>query len=251
MPYRYFKTRQGVKARGSYKRRAYVRKRMPTPWRKGPSGGHPWYGFGTSQALIKQPTTSDRLFVKLRKAFIGGINTAPAGAFSTSAIVPNDLTDPLASFGTGSPEGFSTYCGSASMYREYIVHAFKLTWSFNNTVSGAANNILMCFVPRSGGASAPTSMEQAQSNPRARWCNMRDGLRDFTGSMKYTVASLYGQSDQTVASADSFSALYNAAPTSYVAIDVCLQNPAGVTQLGVVGTFVLEFYVEFLARNTL
>lgn len=249
MPLRYVKFRQGVKARGSYKRRPYVRKRMPTPWRKGPTGGHPWYGFGTSQALIKQPTTSDRLFVKLRKAFVGSISTGAAGVFSTSALVPNDLTDPLGSFGTGSPDGFSTYCGSASMYREYIVHGFKLSWNF---ASNATNNtIVMCFVPRAGGASAPSTMEQAQCNPRARWCTLHEAAQNFAGSMKYTVASLYGQSDQTVATADSFSALYNAAPTSYVAVDVCLQDPHLTTQISVAGTFVLEFYVEFLARNLL
>lgn len=250
MPLRYIKGRQGVKARGSYKRRPYVRKRMPTPWRKGPTGGHSWAGFGTNQALIKQPTSTDRLFVKLRKTFVGEIKTGAAGVFSTSGIVPNDLTDPLNTFGSGSPDGFSTYCGSASMYREYIVHAFKLTWNFTNS---AGNPLIMCFVPRAGGAAAPTSMEQAQSNPRARWCILQGSQQgnNFMGSMKYTVASLYGQSDQTVASADSFSALYNAAPTSYVAVDICMQDVHGTTQLTAAGTFVLEFYVEFLARNLL
>lgn len=248
MPYRNMRTRQGVKNRGSYKRSSYVRKKRATPWRAGPSGGHPWYGFGTSQTLIKQPTTTDRLFVKLRKCFVGEIKTGAAGIFSTSAIVPNDLTDPLASFGTGSPDGFSTYCGSASMYREYIVHAFKLSWNFTtNSTTGP----LLCFVPRAGGASAPSTMEQAQANPRARWSMVPTGASPWKGSMKYTVAALYGQSDQTVATADSFSALYNAAPTSYVAVDICMQDPSASNQDAVRGTFVLEFYVEFLARNLL
>lgn len=247
MPYRNFKSRVGVKARGSYKRRAYVRKKM-SPWRAGPKGGHSWYGFGTSQTLIKQPTTTDRTFVKLRKAFVGSLGTGAAGIFATSAVVPNDLTDPLGSLGTGSPVGFSTYCGSASMYREYIVHGFKLSWNFSTY---STTPLVMCFSPRAGGASAPSTMEQAQSNPRARWCTIVPSGPVFRGSMKYTVASLYGQSDDTVASADSFSALYNAAPASYVAVDISIQDPHATNQLFATGTFVLEFDVEFLARNLL
>ncbi len=219
-------------------------------WRAGPHGGHTRQGFGTTQTLVHQPTTSDRLFVKLRKTFVGEIKTGAAGIFSTSALVPNDLTDPLASFGTGSPDGFSTYCGSASMYREYIVHAFKLSWNFS-TATTTNNGPLMCFVPRAGGASAPSTMEQAQSNPRARWCMLVGDAPPWKGSMKYTVGSLYGQSDATVSTADSFSALYNAAPTSYVAIDICMQDPRLANQVSAVGTFVLEFDVEFLARNLL
>jgi len=74
------------------------------------------------------------------------------------------------------------------------------------------------------------------------------GTQVHTLSLYCTVAEVYGQTKQTVAIDDTFSALHNATPTSEVRVDVCCIDTVA-TQQSLPFTFELTQYIEFFGRQ--
>lgn len=244
--------RVGIKTR-RYSRKGGVLVRRPGYQRKryqyGPVGGHQGRP-GTTQIIQRPIMSADRAFVTLKKAFVGAAATGAAGAFATSPISPNDCKDPLVGFGSGSPEGFNSWCSSTGLYGSYIVHAFKLEWNFINenlTAASGPFNCVVCWNFRPATTAAAVNMPQAMSQPRAVYATLNSN-NPWKGSRYFTVAEIYGQSPQTVAIADSFAAIYNATPSSQIAADLSIVDPSTGTAQAINGTFVITQYIEFFGR---
>lgn len=206
-------------------------------------GGRP------SQAIIRQPTVvADRIFVKLTKVAVNSLATGAVGAFVNYSSNPNDMKNgPLNSaFASGACEGFSKYCSSTGPYLSYIVHGFSLDVQMNqgNVDGGMAVGIMVA--PTS--ASTPTAISQfGEQRGRLYQLNPSRTSRHWSS---HTIAQIYGQTRQTVAIADSFSALYNAVPSSEVTLHLAVQGNSAVLE-HLYFTMKITCYVEFFGRQTL
>lgn len=189
------------------------------------------------------------MFIKLSKAYVGGFTTGAAGAFANNTLKLNSCADPLGSLGSGAPVGFSAYCGaSPSLYGAYIVHAVKIHCEV--TGGSGIDTFGWGFAVRPGSMAAPTSLAQAACLPRAKTQVAVPGAHNYM-SAYYTVGQVYGQSPQTVAIADSFSALYNADPSSTIIGDIFCADTFATTQLSFSLKLIVTQWVEVFGRNTI
>lgn len=217
-------------------------------------GGGTWggnvtgYGGRPTQAVIRAPRIlPDRIQVVLTKSIVGTLSTGAAGAFQSSPLQVNDLKDPSGAFGTGGPTGSTPW---SNFYQQYCVHAFRVRLRACTQGSSSASSSVLALFPRPASGAQCTSMAQVVANPRSKSAIMQFGAPPVDLSIYMKTAQLYGQSEQTVASADSFSATMGATPASAVWVDVCIVDPALSTQNGV--DFIMEVtqYCEFFGRIT-
>lgn len=242
------KKRYGVKKRSrkGIKSQAWAISRRDK-FAAGPLGGVRPGRFGTTQTISYSPGTPDRAFICLKRIYHGSLGTGAAGAAVFGFVITNSANDPLGTLGSGPPVGGSQWLGVApSIYSAYIVHASKVTIEFT-TVASITPVISMSSRPRS--MLQPTTVTQAGGQPRGK-CMLTQIYQRNKMSVYNTTAQVYGQSPQTVAIADSFSALYNADPTSETVLDIGIQDPTGTTQLS--GPLQLEIiqYIECFGRVT-
>lgn len=247
----------------------YTRKRKRT-WKRGKIGGKRLrfdyksspYGFGpvggrasgaghtTSQALIRQPGyLPDRMFTKVYTPFTGQIQTGAAGAYNSYYLRPNSLLVPLGTLSSNTPGGLSKLLGASACYRSYIVHSFAI----DIKVMSVANTPLVAqfgILPSYALAAAPASMTAIMQSPRAKWGCTQYLVPPLRLKGFWRSGQLYGQSPQTVAIADSFSALYSATPASENYIHVGFDEQAHTTQMLMGLQLVLTQYIELFGRNS-
>lgn len=239
MPKRY-RTKKGGKKWGKR------RKTGTGKFQYGPVGGVRPGRFGTTQVSIPRSRIGpDRQFVTLSRSYIGTGSTAAFALFGT--LKANSANDPLGTFGTGGPTGGAPFLGpsTTSMYGAYIVHAFRLDLEVNANVFGAYFGLL--FRPNSMSAALSAGSLDSQSHGQVKMVNVSGVTR---WGMYRTTGQIYGQAPVTVATADSFSALYNADPSSEVVADLYVGNTDGVTATAFSVKIRLTQYVEVYGRNT-
>lgn len=213
----------------------------------GPVGGVRGGRFGTTQTIVSNPRIGpDRAFVCFKKTACLQFQTGAAGSYAVGSLKLNSCNDPLGTFGTGAPVGAPGYLGaSPALYQAYIVHAFRV----NLQVIPGSNYGAVALSMRPASMSTPISIQQQAGQGRAllKMC-IPSVITKM--SMYGTTAQVYGQSPQTVATADSFSALYNADPTSEVMMDIGCQEPSLSVQITFSCTVEITQYVEVFGRNT-
>lgn len=250
------KKRYGVKRRGSFKRsygsRIRYKGRM-SAWGAGPMGGTSvasrYAGKGKpSQVLIRAPQSGpDRVFVKLRKVLRTDLATEAAGAFANFPILCNNGIDPFGTLGAGGCVGFNSWCGSGSgQYLAYCVHAFAVKVQATQPAGTTGTHLCMSF--KSAAQAVPTDTVQTAGSQRAKSLLLAAGTQVHTLYSYHSVAECYGQTNQTVATDDTYSALYNAAPASEVRCDISLQGTAA-TQNTIPVLIELVQYIEFFGRQ--
>lgn len=250
------KKRYGVKRRGSFKRSYGSRIRYKgriSAWGAGPLGGTSvasrWAGKGKpSQVLIRAPTSGpDRVFVKLKKILRTDLTTGASGAFANSPIYPNNGIDPFSTAAAGGAVGFSSWCGTGSgQYLAYCVHAFAVKVLISQPAGSNGTHVVMSFKPSA--QALPTDTVQAAGGARAKSLLICAGTEVHKLQSYHSVAEVYGQTNQTVASDDSFSALHNAAPSSEVRCDISLQATSA-TSTTCPALIELTQYIEFFGRQ--
>ena len=213
----------------------------------GPRGGSASGRYSKpSQVIVRHPTVfNDRAFVKLSHLGVTSLPTGAAGAVAIYSFNPNDMkSGPLNTVVSGQMPGFTKWCSSTGPYLSYIVHGFKirLQAAQGNVDGGMAVGVMT--VPTS--ASAPTAMKQFLEN-RGKVVQLQPLLVRYITEYQ-TVAQVYGQSRETVAIADSFSALYNAVPSSEVTTYIGVQGNSGVLQY-MQCTLQITCYLEFFGRQ--
>lgn len=246
----YTRKRKSTSAKGRPKKRAKASFLRYGGYQAGPLGGGTGRRY-TTQAIIRSPSNApDRMFVKLKRGFVGNFSTAAAGAYASNYIRANSANDPLGSFGSGAPTGATPLLGASgsAVYGAYIVHACALTLAAVQTAN--ASGCVVAVTPRFGTAAVPTSIGQQIAEPRTKWiqCAAGTGLPAII-KMMYTTAQVYGQAPQTVAITDSFGATYNSDPASEVRWDIGIGGNAAeleVVQL----SFVMTQWVELFGRWT-
>lgn len=189
----------------------------------------------------------DRMFTKVHTTIVSTIATGAAGVFATSRLFVNSCSDPLGDLGSGVPYGFANLCSSTGYYQAYIVHAFSVHVTLYQA-SGTTSSVVT-LMPRVATAAAATSAQEAIGNGRSRHSIVDQGNHSHL-YMYHQVGEIYGQSPQTVAIADSFSALYNASPTSLLYVDIGRQDTALATQNTMSYTLKLTQWVELFGRVT-
>jgi len=216
-------------------------------FRYGPVGGVRAGRFGTTQNVDPSPQIGpDRQFMCVSKTYVGQLQSSAAGAFGVYNLKANSCFNPLGSITTGQPIGFSNFCGTAGQYRAYIVHAFRI--EVQSVVSNINGVMGVSFRPAS--MSVPSSMAQVAGLARSKVVQMLpEQLKRI--SIYATVGQIYGQTDATVAMADSFSALYNTDPSSEIFCDLSFQENSATTQITISCVVKMTQYVEFFGRNTL
>lgn len=187
----------------------------------------------------------DRLFSKFHSTAVGVTAPGTAGVFATSALNVNDCKDPLGAWGSGAPVGFANLCSSTGYYGAYIVHAFSVHMVMYQASGNSSSVVTM--MPRVTGAAPATSAQEAISNPRCKSVIVDQGNHSHL-YLYASVAEVYGQSPQTVAIADSFSALYSAAPGSAILVDIGRQDTAVTTANNISYTIKLTQWVELFGR---
>lgn len=208
--------------------------------------------FGTSQFVaLSPPIQPDRVFVKLARSLLTTFATGAAGAYGEFTLKCNSAADPLGSLSSGVPIGATHWLGtSPSQYGAYIVHAFQVKLEMT---SGTANDfpVVVAVSFRPASMAAPTSIAQQQNQSYAAHKFVSPGGTNPTVITRYcTTGQVYGQSPQTVAIADSFSALYNADPSSEVLADVGIQNPDATNAATVYLNVTVTQWVECFGRVT-
>lgn len=189
------------------------------------------------------------MFTKFRIPVVGVFSTGAAGAYVGKYFTINSCSSFGGTFGTISVPGFSTLCSATAPYRSYIVHAVKARLEF--ACSTSTNGAALCvgIAPQHANGAAPGSMAALMGMPRARY-----GLHQVTGKPLVLqefirIGTTWGQSEQTVAIADSFASLYSTTPASGSLLHIGYEDAAGATQISfnVCGYF--DQYVELFGRN--
>lgn len=243
---RKFSSKTPWKGRKRFRLPGYKR----NPYGYGPVGGSVLgRSQGTTQAVIRQPLyMPDRMFTKLCSASYGSFGTGAAGANNVVHMRPSSAVSTGGSFTTTSYAGFSQLCSTTAIYRSYIVHAFAYDIEMvltTNSTSGMGFGVL----PQAAFLPAPASVLAIQGAPRAKTMVIQQDAGRYKLRGFHRVGEIYGQSPQTVAIADSFSALYNATPTSEVYLHFAFVDLAGTTQLAASMKVSLYAYIEFFGRN--
>lgn len=180
----------------------------------------------TTQAIIRSPSNApDRMFVKLKTGFYGQWITGAAGAYDVIGYIRlNSAFDPLGDLGAVTPAGSTPLLGASgsAVYGAYIVHAASISWKIMQTTNSGCT--VCALIPRCATAAEPASMGRAISTPRAKYGMVGPAEGVVNLYTFNTTAQLYGQSPQTVATDDTYSALYNATPTSEVRCDFALAS---------------------------
>lgn len=244
-------------AKGSWKGRK--RSRLPT-YRRDPYGYGPVGGSvagrrqGTTHAIVRQPAyLPDRLFTRWRTPINGVFSTGAAGAFVGKYLRVSACTSAAGgTVATIAPAGVTQLLGATACYKSYIVHAFRVEIVISNVTVGAAGttyNLAFGAAPQAAVSAAPGSITALQQMPRS-WVTMQN---PYQQPMRYSrfwrIGEIYGQTPQSVAIADSFSALYNAVPASEVLFHIGYEDQAGATALTFNLQIVLTQYVELFGRN--
>jgi len=201
-----------------------------------------------SQVIVRAPQSGpDRVFVKLKKVARLELTTGASGAFAVYPIYPNDCKDPFSTLGAGGPVGFGSWCGNgAGQYLAYTVHAFAVNLRITQPSGSNGTHVVISFCPNS--QAAPTDTVQAAGGQRAKSLLTAAGTEVFRMGAYHSVAEIYGQTNQAVAIDDTFSALYNATPSSEVRCDISLQATSN-TQTTLHGLLELTQYIEFYGRQ--
>jgi len=208
-----------------------------------------WAGKGKpSQVIVRAPQSGpDRVFVKLKKVCRADLSTGASGAFGNYPIYCNDCKDPFGSLAAGGPVGFASWCGNgAGQYLAYTVHAFAIRVQCTQPAGTTGTHIVLSFCPNS--QAVPTDTVQAAGGQRAKGVLLAAGTQVHTIGAYHSVAEVYGQTNQAVAIDDTFSALYNATPSSEVRCDISLQGTSS-TQNTIPALIELTQYVEFYGRQ--
>lgn len=201
-----------------------------------------------SQVIVRAPQSGpDRVFVKLKKVCRVDLTTGASGGFATNPIYPNDCKDPFGSLAAGGPVGFASWCGNgAGQYLAYTVHAFAVRVSITQPAGTTGTHVVMSFCPNS--QAVPTDTVQAAGGQRAKGLLLAAGTEVHVLSAYHSVAEIYGQTNQAVAIDDSFSALYNATPSSEVRCDISLQGTSSTLNTAP-ALIELTQYIEFYGRQ--
>lgn len=140
------------------------------------------------------------------------------------------------------------------MYQQYIVHAFKVSLTVNTQLLPATNNngLAVCLRFRANGASQFASFSSNVAAPHsvARLIPNFGSGDPVVMSMYSTTAAITGQSPQTVASADSFSALYNADPSSLCIADIGVVDINATNNLKAGFIIRITQWLELFSRAT-
>lgn len=239
---------KGYKRKRSFKRKGRRGGYKRSKFGYGPVGGVRGGRFGTTQTIVTNPRIGpDRVFCCFKKTAVLQFSTAAAGAYAVGSLKLNSASDPLGTFGTGPPVGAGSYLGaSPALYGAYIVHAFRVKLQIVSP-TGFFGAVGMSFRPAS--MNVPTSIAQQAGFARS---TVKQVVQDFvtTITMYGTTGQVYGQSPQSVAIADSFSALYNADPGSEVMCDIGSEENSHTTQITFSAIIELTQYVECFGRNS-
>jgi len=201
-----------------------------------------------SQVIVRAPQSGpDRVFVKLKKIVRFDFTTGSSGAYANYPIYPNDCKDPFGSLAAGGPVGFGSWCGNgAGQYLAYTVHAFAVRLQITQPAGSIGTHVVLSFCPNS--QAVPTDTVQAAGGQRAKGLLLAAGTEVHVLSAYHSVAEIYGQTNQAVAIDDSFSALYNATPSSEVRCDISLQGTSSTLNTAP-ALIELTQYVEFYGRQ--
>lgn len=254
--------RRSVKSsRFQGRRWGFSRKRRTPKYKRGAYGYGPVGGSlrgrrgQTSDLLLKQPSIiPDRYFAPLTFTVITQGATGAVGGYSANTLRPNDITDPGGSFTTGGATGVTSLLGSTpALYRSYIIHAFSVEVELcsigNATVFGVT--AAWGMLPRPSTAAAPVSVAQIANNARGKTCLISEGNTPRKLYMYHTVGEIYGQTPQTVAIADSFSAVAASPPSSLIIVDIGVQDPNAAVQISYSVKMKIKMWCEFFNRNTM
>lgn len=201
-----------------------------------------------TQVIVRAPQAGpDRVFVKLKKVLRTDLATAAAGAFANSQILVNNGIDPFGTAAAGGCVGFASWCGNAAgQYLGYCVHAFAVKISATQPAGTTGTHVVMSFKPAT--VAVPTDTVQAAGGQRAKSMLLAAGTQVHSMSSYHSVAECYSQTNMTVATDDTFAALFNAAPSSEVRCDISLQGTAGTANT-VPCLIELTQYIEFFGRQ--
>lgn len=253
-----FPRKRKFSSKGSWKGRK--RFRLPTyrrdPYGYGPVGGSArGRGQGTTQALIRQPAfLPDRLFTRWRTPINGVFATGAGGAFVGKYLRVSACTSAAGgTVATIAPAGVTQLLGASACYKSYIVHAFKVEITVLPTSviapPGNQSNLAIGVAPQAAVSAAPGSISAFQQMPRSQVGICNGYTQPWRYSRFWRIGEIYGQSPQTVATADSFSALYNAVPASECLFHIGYEDQAGAVAINFDMQLVLTQYVELFGRN--
>lgn len=205
---------------------------------------------GLSQAIIRQSHyIPDRIFSRLITATNGYAQTGASGAFALSHFRPSSAISTGGTFTTASPAGFPKWCSATGPYQAYIVHSFAYRVTIQMASSGGSGVLFAGVLPQPAISPAPASMLAIQGAPYNRvGYSQANAGRPLVFRGFHKIGQIYGQSQATVAIADSFSALYNATPASEIYFHVGVEDAAGATQFNFAIHVELTQYFEFFGR---
>lgn len=236
------------KRKHSFKRGKRASKRhKSSPFGYGPVGGVRPGRRGTTQSIVRNPRINpDRVFVKLERSFVGTLVTGAAGVFATQYVKCNSANDPLGTLGTGQPTGANQWLGTnPAQYQSYIVHAFRVK------VTLTSNNYnMLAALSFQASATLPGSCAQAASSSYGSMAIIAPNAYPTRLGRYLTTGQVYGQSPQTVAIADSFSAAYSSDPTSMIYGVISCQDILLTTQYTAAMTVTVTQWVECFQRVT-
>lgn len=189
------------------------------------------------------------MFTKFRCPVVGVYSTGASGAFVGKYFTLNSCTALGGSFGTVNTPGFSTLCSSTAPYRSYIVHAVKVYLSVAVNTSTAGASLCIGIAPQHANGPAPGTMLALMGMPRARYGLQQVTAKPLVLQEFIRIGTTWGQSEQTVAIADSFASLYNTTPASQSLLHIGYEDAAGATvvQFNLCGY--IDQYVELFGRN--
>lgn len=206
-------------------------------------------GGGLTQAIAFSPNAGgDRYFIRASKSFVGSY-TNTSGAFAIfDSLHTNSAFDPFGALTAGPGVGVGNLLSSTGQYRASIVHAFKVELQLCSNAFGT----VVCMLHRPAGTAQAVSMGQMMSLPHTVCKQLPNNAYSAVAriSMFRSTAQVYGQTVKTVAIADSFSALYNADPTSTTACDIAITNTQNTTNI-LSYTLKITQWIELFGKNGL
>lgn len=232
------------------KKRVFKRRKGNGAFLYGPvDGNRGRRGGGLTQSIAFSPNAGgDRYFIRASKAYVGTYSNA-AGSFTIfDSLHTNSAFDPFGALSSGPGVGVGNLLSSTGQYRFSIVHAFKVELQLCSNAFGT----VICMLHRPAGTLQATSMSQMVCLPHTSYKQLPNNSYGPVSriSMFRSTAQVYGQTVKSVAIADSFSAAYNADPTSTTACDIAIVNTQATSNI-LSYTMRITQWIELFGKNGL
>lgn len=178
-------------------------------------------GPGPYQTVSYGIQGANREFLKFRT--VGTVAIAStSGAFNSFSLKLNSLLDPFGSAGAIKAAGFSQICSATSRYRSYTVMSATVRVIFQSNGS-VGHSMFGAISSRANAISAPASQSDMAARPGAK-TTFFNYIKNAELRSHMTIAQVVGDTPAAIPTDDTYSALYNADPTTLVVCDVAAQT---------------------------